>query len=173
MYLCLPMLLSGFSGGCPTPERNGGSLEGPEASPGGMGGSMPLPLVCDGSAAGESPEEKAACLAKEGWRWAFAPEGYVCAPPKPEAPPTEEECLALDGWPNHVMDLDDAPYSSCSLPTGDAGKPCCDSAGCEGLCLAPEGTEHGARTVGTCSDRTMLICSQEVRNGIADGTACY
>ncbi|MFO7155521.1 MAG: hypothetical protein DIU72_002740 [Pseudomonadota bacterium] len=49
-------------------------------------------------------------------------------------------------------------YRSCSLPTADAGKPCCTSDGCEGRCRPRPGSLPGKPARGTCSSETMPGC---------------
>lgn len=96
------------------------------------------------------------------------PEGDECLGPKPESPPTLEDCRAAGGRPNGVPGL----YLSCSLPTTDAGKPCWGSEGCEGVCVAPEGTEEGVKVTCSCSSETLPSCLQPVERGIADSEVC-
>jgi hypothetical protein len=54
------------------------------------------------------------------------------------------------------------------LQTADAGKACSDSAQCEGLCLAPEGSRDGGAVGGTCAaDTDKFGCQQRLRDGVA------
>lgn len=78
---------------------------------------------------------------------------------------SESDCLQRGGqW----MQLGRAQVKQCLLRTNDAGKACSDSAQCEGLCLAPEGSQDGAAVGGTCAvDTNKFGCQQRLRDGVA------
>lgn len=143
-------------------------LEEPEEG----GEAAPVPFSCDPSMHRESPERKRACLAREGRRWALAPDGYECLPPRPEMPPSEAECLRRGGDPAPYGTPEGAPYRFCSLPTSDGGKPCCSDESCEGACIAMPGSALGEPAEGRCSRVTRPSCWSHFEDGLYQGDVC-
>ena len=80
-------------------------------------------------------------------------------------------CKAKGGRPEMLLYY----VEGCVWPTTDSGKPCRDTADCQGFCEAPFGTEVDARTVGKCSrqgaDRAGG-CTNLVEHGRSTGDVC-
>ncbi len=130
-------------------------------------------MACNPRIHENSPERARACAAR-GQRWVLTPNGYECLPPKPESPATEAECIRRGGNPDpyDIWEVDRA-YRACSLPTSDAGKPCCSDDGCEGRCLVLPGVEPGEPGEGRCSRETLPPCISEFEEGIYLGDICH
>jgi hypothetical protein len=86
--------------------------------------------------------------------------------------PTElSACRAKGGHAEMVLYYVEA----CVWPTQDSGKPCRDTADCQGFCEAPLGTKDGAKTLGKCSSKAadrLGGCSNLVERGRSMGDVC-
>ena len=93
-----------------------------------------------------------------------SPDVYV-PPTKSEYGLAKDECESKDG--KLIGCLTSTGYA-CSLPTKDGGTPCSDSVECEEQCVAPPNCDSGnANVIGTCAERTYLVCDgvQSVEDG--------
>lgn len=66
-----------------------------------------------------------------------------------------------------------AGRENCFQPTPDAGKVCGDSSDCFGQCLAPEDSEMGTATTGTCQPITPYFgCFGVMMDGMSGPMLC-
>lgn len=154
-HLLLLGVLILVSAGC-------GTGESPSDSPG-------PEWPCDLNGFTEPEEERDACPIETGWAWTLIPGGWACLPPHPPTPRSWDECVDAGGIPNRGID---GPYTFCSLPTTDAGTPCCGSSSCQGKCSTPDGSSIGERTVGMCTEWTFPECWRMVEDGIFREDSC-
>jgi hypothetical protein len=63
---------------------------------------------------------------------------------------------------------------SCVRPTTDGGRPCSDSAECQGACIAPFAAKPEDVVTGTCATEIGRVgCINIVAKGKASGEACF
>jgi hypothetical protein len=104
------------------------------------------------------------CLATRGLMTSIAGNSYECM----RLAASQSQCEELGG----EVILTAGHYTACLQDTTDAGKPCDDTAQCEGYCEAPRGSQEGDPVDGTCSRRTLEECFMWVRDGIAGAPIC-